>query len=106
MCDENFKWRATPAYDITFAKGVKQTREHQMTLGSKALSKITLQDVVKLTTEFSISLEFVSDAIDTMKKLRDNKLNDLMNQYQVSKEKQMQVLKELTTRDFQGELNE
>lgn len=105
MCDETFEWKATPAYDLTFAKGVKQTKEHQMTLGGKALSQISLQDIVKVATEFSISLEFVSDVIETMRELRENKLTALMNQYRVSKVKQEQLLKELTTRDFQGELN-
>lgn len=35
MCDSNFNWKATPAYDITYANGVKQTREHQLSLYGK-----------------------------------------------------------------------
>ncbi len=105
MCGSDYKWRATPAYDVTFAKGVKQTREHQLTLNSKALSQITLQDVVNLATEFSIELEFVSDSITRMKALRDMKLPKLMQEYQVSKQKQKQVLEAATSRDFQGELD-
>ena len=72
ICDSDYKWRATPAYDITFAKGAKQTREHQLTLNSKALSQITLQDVVNLATEF------VSDSITKIKALRDIELPKLM----------------------------
>ena len=105
MCGSDYKWRATPAYDITFAKGVKQTREHQLTLNSKALSQITLQDVVNLATEFSIELEFVSDSLTDMKALRDIKLPKLMQEYQVSKQKQKQVLEAVMSRDFQGELD-
>ena len=105
MCGSDYKWRATPAYDITFAKGVKQTREHQLTLYGKALSQITLQDVVNLAVEFSIELEFVSDSISKMKALRDTKLPELMQEYKVTKEKQLQVLDAVISRDFQGELD-
>lgn len=105
MCASDYKWKATPAYDITFAKGVKQTREHQLTLNAKALSQITLQDVVNLATEFSIELEFVSDSITKMKVLKDRELPKLMQEYQVSKQKQKQVLKAVMSRDFQGELD-
>ncbi len=105
MCDESYKWRATPAYDITFAKGVKQTREHQLSLNTKALSQITLEDVVSLATEFSIELEFVSEAINKMNSLRDTKLLSLMEKYQISQIKQEQVLQAVMKRDFQGELD-
>lgn len=105
MCGSDYKWRATPAYDITFAQGVRQTREHQLSLNGKALSQITLQDVVNLAIEFSIKLEFVSDSIIKMKTLRDTKLPFLMKEYQVSIQKQKQVLEAVISRDFQGELN-
>lgn len=105
MCDSDYKWRATPAYDITFAKGVKQTREHQLSLNGKALSQITLQDVVNLASEFSIELEFISDSIMKMKALRDKKLPELMQEYQVSQKKQKQVLEAVMSRTFQGELD-
>jgi len=105
MCGSDYKWRATPAYDITFAKGVKQTREHQLTLNAKALSKITLQDVVNLAIEFSIGLEFVSQSITKMKALREKKLPSLMQEYKVSAQKQKQVLEAVMSRDFQGELD-
>ncbi len=105
MCGSDYKWKVTPAYDITFAKGVKQTKEHQLILNGKALSQITLQDVVNLATEFSIELEFISDSITKMKALRDTKLPKLMQEYQVSKQKQGQVLEAVMSRDFQGELD-
>ncbi len=105
MCASDYKWRSTPAYDITFAKGLKQTREHQLTLYSKALSQITLQDVVNLAIEFSIELEFVSESITKMKLLRDTKLPKLMQEYRVSDSKKKEVLKAVKVRDFQGELD-
>jgi len=105
MCDERYVWECTPAYDITFAKGIKQTREHQLTLYGKALSQITLQDLVKLATEFSIEVEFVSDAIMMMKELREKRLEGLMQEYKISKTKQEEVLKAVLQRDFKGELN-
>ena len=105
MCGEDYKWRATPAYDITFAKGIKQTKEHQLSLYSKALSAITLQDIVALATEFSIDLEFVSKSIQKMKLLRDNQLPNLMKEHNVSEQKQTQVLQAVNERDFQGGLD-
>ncbi|MEA2110870.1 MAG: HipA domain-containing protein [Campylobacterota bacterium] len=106
MCSSDYKWRSTPAYDITFAKGVKQTREHQLSLNGKAFSQITLQDVVSLATEFSIELEFVSDSITKMKALRNEELPKLMQKHQVSTQKQEQVREAVMSRDFQGELDE
>jgi len=105
MCGSDYKWRATPAYDITFAKGVKQTKEHQLSLNGKALSQITLQDVVNLATEFSIELEFVSESIMKMQALRETKLPVLMREYSVADQKQKQVLEAVALRDFQGELD-
>ena len=105
MCDESFKWRATPAYDITFSKGEKQTREHQLSLYGKALSQTTLEDVVTLATEFGISLEFVATALENMKELREKDLPRLLVQYGVEKQKQKRVLEEVNKRDLQGELD-
>ncbi|WP_457745155.1 type II toxin-antitoxin system HipA family toxin [Sulfurimonas sp.] len=105
MCGDDYKWRATPAYDITFAKGVKQTKEHQLSLYNKALSTITLKDVVDLATEFSIDLEFVSDSLMKMKNLREKELPSLMKEHSVSVKKQTQVLEAVNERDFQGELD-
>jgi serine/threonine-protein kinase HipA len=105
MCGSDYRWKATPAYDITYAKGQKQTKEHQLTLNGKALSQITLQDVVNLATEFSIELEFVSDSIIKMEALKSTRLPKLMQEYQVSKQKQEQVLEAVMSRDFQGGLD-
>jgi serine/threonine-protein kinase HipA len=106
MCDESFKWRATPAYDITFAKGKQQTVEHQLSLYGKPLSLIDLTDVTKLATEFGISMEFLANSIETMKHLRNEELPTLLAKYNVSKSKQSQLLSEVKQRTFQGELDE
>jgi serine/threonine-protein kinase HipA len=106
MCDKSFNWEATPAYDITFAKGEKQTVEHQLSLYGKALSKINLSDVVLLANEFSISVEFVSESIEKMQELRKSKLPKLMQEYKVSNKKYSSVMKAVMSRDFQGELSD
>ncbi len=105
MCDEDFKWKATPAYDITFSKGEKQTREHQLSLYGKALSQIGLEDVVTLATEFGISLALVASTLEKMKSLREQELPALLELYGISKRKQKQVLKEVNKRDFHKELD-
>ena len=106
MCDEDFTWKATPAYDLTFAKGKKQTVEHQLSLYGKSLSSIDIDDVVKLATEFSIDLEFVSSSIENLQFLRDKKLPALLDQFNVKNSKVEQILKEVKNRTFQGALNE
>jgi len=106
MCDEDFKWEATPAYDITFAKGEKQTVEHQLSLYGKALSKITIDDITRLALEFSISLEFVANILEMMNDLRHVALPNLLNEYDISSSKQIRLLQAVNTRDLQGVLNE
>jgi serine/threonine-protein kinase HipA len=102
MCDMDFKWRATPAYDLTFAKGKKQTVEHQLLLYGKNLSQINLEDIARLADEFSIDLEFVSNLIENIKILRQNELPILLKTYAVKEEKVKQVLAEVNKRTFQG----
>ncbi|MBU1216080.1 HipA domain-containing protein [bacterium] len=106
MCDESFKYRATPAYDLTFAKGEKQTSEHQLSLYGKALSQIGLKDITELATEFSISLEFIAASLESMKNLRDEELPKLLKEHSVSAIKQKQLLSEVNQRDLQGALHE
>jgi len=104
MCDSDFKYKATPAYDLTFSKGEKQTVEHQLSLYGKALSLINIDDITTLATEFSIDLEFVADSLETMKNLRDNKLPQLLNEYKVSPSKQKQIIEHTSKRTLQGAL--
>lgn len=104
MCDKDFKWRATPAYDLTFTKGEKQTVEHQLSLYGKPLSQIDIDDITMLASEFSIDLEFVVASLETMKKLRKNELPLLLQDYGVSQAKQKQILFEVSKRTLQGAL--
>ncbi len=106
MCDETFKWKATPAYDITFAKGEKQTVEHQLSLYGKKLSQIDINDIVKLSSEFTIELDFVANSLNKMKELRNVDLSELLKKYDVSKIKQKQIFEAIKDRDLKGELNE
>lgn len=105
-CGESFEWSATPAYDITFSKGEKQTNEHQLSLYGKALSQIGIEEITRLATEFSVDLAFVANALEMMKNLRVNQLPKLLKEYKVSQAKQKQLLSEVNTRDLQGALNE
>jgi len=104
MCDINFKYKATPAYDLTFSKGEKQTIEHQLSLYGKALSQININDIVKLATEFSIDLEFIATSLETMKQLRAKELPILLKEFNVEKEKQKRIILEVSKRTLQGEL--
>ncbi|PID48358.1 MAG: phosphatidylinositol kinase [Proteobacteria bacterium] len=104
MCDRDFKWRATHAYDISFAKGKKQTIEHQLSLYGKALSQINLDDISTLATEFSIDLEFVANSLEFMSGLREDLLPKLLKEYEIDPLKQKQILYESFLRDFQGGL--
>ena len=105
MTDEDFVWRATPAYDLTFAKGKKQTVEHQLLLYGKNLSQINLEDITRLADEFSIDLEFVSILIENIKTLRQNEFPKLLKEYNIKEEKIKQVLSEVNKRTFQGAIN-
>lgn len=105
MCDRNFKYKATPAYDLTFVKGEKQTIEHQLSLYGKPLSEIDIDDITMLSSEFSIDLEFIANSLETMKQLRDKELPILLKEYGVSTLKQKQILLETQTRTLQGALS-
>lgn len=104
MCDASFKWRATPAYDLTFAKGVKQTVEHQLSLYGKPLSQIDLDDITKLAIEFSIDLAYVAETLEHMRTLQTEVLPRLMREYNVETYKQEQILSEIQNRNLQGAL--
>lgn len=104
MCDSDFKYKATPAYDLTFAKGEKQTLEHQLSLYGKALSQIDIDDITTLATEFSIDLEFVATSLQNLKNLRENELPQLLKSYEVTLSKQKQILEHVRKRTLQGVL--
>ena len=51
--DETGRWRLTPAFDITFARGAGYTRQHQMSLGGKR-DGFTSRDLIDLGRKFGI----------------------------------------------------
>jgi len=105
FCDRDFKYKATPAYDVTFAKGEKQTVEHQLSLYGKPLSQIDIDDITMLASEFSIDLTFVATSLERMKELRENALPLLLKEYGVKELKQKQILLETGKRTLQGALS-
>lgn len=76
MCDSDFKYKATPAYDLTFARKNRQLsiNYHYMV---KLFQKIDIDDITTLATEFSIDLKFVAASLEKMKNLRDKDLPQL-----------------------------
>lgn len=72
----------------------------------KSLSKIDIDDIVKLASEFSIDLDFVANSLNKMKKLQNVDLSELLKKYDVSIIKQKQIFEAIKNRDLKGELNE
>jgi len=101
MCDDNFQWKATPAYDITFAKGKKQTIEHQLTLYGKPLSKIGIDEIVRLGSKYEIDTKFMAETIEQMIELRESKLDTYLKEYDISAEKRKQLMDEVSKRNFE-----
>jgi serine/threonine-protein kinase HipA len=53
LMDRDGKWRLSPAYDVTFAKGQGYTRHHQLTLNGK-VDDLTRDDLLALGARFGI----------------------------------------------------
>ena len=102
ITDNDFNWEASPAYDITYAKGQGQTVEHQLTLYGKRLSAITLEDVGQLAGEFDIDTRWLGETIEKMLELRERDLPDLLKTYEISDHKTASLLNEVNKRDFGG----
>jgi serine/threonine-protein kinase HipA len=100
MCDDDFQWKATPAYDITFAKGKKQTIEHQLSLYGKPLSKIGIEEIVRLGNKYELNNEFMAETIEEMIDLRESKLGTYLKEYDISTEKRKQLIHEESKRNF------
>jgi serine/threonine-protein kinase HipA len=63
------RWKLTPAYDLTFAKGDSWTSRHQMSLRGKR-EHFTLQDLLDLADELTVSrprriIDGVREAVST-----------------------------------------
>jgi len=64
LMDEAGRWALSPAYDVTYARGIGFTRAHQMTLGGKSTG-ITRGELAKLAADMGIS----RDGADLLSKL-------------------------------------
>jgi serine/threonine-protein kinase HipA len=61
LMDRDGKWRLSPAYDITYSKGL--AKQHLTTIGGKA-TDITRDDILKIAKNFSIKLSIANKIID------------------------------------------
>ena len=62
LMDRSGKWTLSPAYDITYSKGL--ATQHITTIGGKAL-EITRDDILKIATAYSIKPSVANKIIDT-----------------------------------------
>ena len=61
LMDKSGKWTLSPAYDITYSKGLAS--QHMTTIGGKAL-EITRDDILKIATTYSIKPAVANKIID------------------------------------------
>ncbi len=61
LMDKSGKWTLSPAYDITYSKGL--AAQHITTIGGKAL-EITRDDILKIATSYSIKPAVANKIID------------------------------------------
>lgn len=104
LMNEKGEWSASPAYDITFAKGVKQTIEHQMLCNGKPMSDADLNDVVTLALRHGMNTGDVQEIVETLAELRERELPALMKEYGIIGEKYDEVMKAVTARTLKGVL--
>ncbi len=61
LMDKTGKWRLSPAYDITYSKGL--AKQHITTIGGKALN-ISREDILKISKSYSIKSSLSNKIID------------------------------------------
>lgn len=104
LMNEKGAWRASPAYDITFAKGAKQTVEHQMLCNGKPMSEARLDDVASLAVRHGIHTSDIKETLETLAELRERELPALMKEYVIIGDKYDDVMKAVTARTLKGVL--
>jgi serine/threonine-protein kinase HipA len=62
LMDERGKWHLSPAYDITYSKGL--AKRHISTICGKSLD-ITREDLLKIASKYAITQSFANKTIDT-----------------------------------------
>lgn len=75
LMDENGKWRASPAYDLTFSSHQK----HQMLFDYKPSHEIKKSDILKIAKEFGIKNS--KETMELMLDLKQTRLSILANEY-------------------------
>ncbi len=104
MMDKNGTWKTTPAYDLTYANGAKNTTEHQLLLSGKHMSTASLEDFLALADRHDLSLDKVVEDIEKMANVRETLLPRLMKEFEIEQRKQDIILTNTTNRTFQGAL--
>jgi serine/threonine-protein kinase HipA len=61
LMDKSGKWTLSPAYDITYSKGL--AKQHMTTISGKAL-EITRDDILKISISYSIKSAVANKIID------------------------------------------
>lgn len=105
LMNEKGVWQASPAYDITFARGVKQTVEHQMLCNAKPMSEIDLNDVVALAKRHGLDAGFIQNTLETLADLRERDLPLLMKEHGIIGDKYDDVMQAITGRTLKGALS-
>jgi len=71
LMNKSGKWRLSPAYDITYSKGLAS--QHLTTIGGKAL-EITREDLLKIAKSYSIkplmAKKIIDDSIEVVKSFK------------------------------------
>lgn len=104
LMDEKGKWRASPAYDITFAHGKKQTIEHQLSANRSLLSEATIHDMLELAGRYGIEANTFINMASTMANLREKELPTMMKDYGIIGDKYDEVMNAVSERTLQGVL--
>lgn len=104
MMGESGEWRATPAYDLTFAKGKKLTVEHQLKLNGKNMSTATLEDFAAIAKRYKIGNELFAKTVEKMDDLREKMLPELLVKHGIGEDKKKLVLSSVRERTMGGVL--
>lgn len=97
-------WSATPAYDLTYANGEKQTSEHQLSFRGKPLSSIHINDIFQSASNFNINNDEIIKFISQLSALRESELPMMMKEYDLPQTKYASVMSSVSVRTFGGAL--
>lgn len=97
-------WSTTPAYDLTYSNGEKQTAEHQLSFRGKALSGVHINDIFESAKTFNIDQLEIIDYIVQLSAMREHDLPAMMKEHGIPTNKYDQVMSKTSTRSFGGAL--